>query len=184
MDDQVGLLLRKRLSGWVHKRVNNPADAEDLLQDILLKVISNSAPVDSDKLLNWVFAIARNRIIDYYRVRGRDHHQVLLEETHVTSAEEPDAPGVKAALRGVLSELMGELSTQDRQVLIAVDLEGMSQKAYALSLGIDYSTAKSRVQRARKRLRHVLEHCCRIELDRRGKPILCEPRRGSDCCKQ
>jgi RNA polymerase sigma-70 factor (ECF subfamily) len=65
--------------------------------------------------------------------------------------------------------------------LRVVDLEGMSQKQYAAELGIDYTTAKSRVQGARKRLGREFDRCCEILRGRRGMPIDTTPR-ADDCC--
>ncbi len=183
MTDRTGQQLREQLTRYVHKRVSNHSDAEDLLQDILLKVLSNPGPAEADKLLYWVFAIARNQLTDYYRARGRNNHNVSLEEEQMPAADEEDiSAGVKEALRGVLGELIGELSEQDQHALRTVDLNGTSQKDFALGLGVEYTTAKSRVQRARKRLRRALERCCKIELDRRGAPTACKPGEGNDCC--
>ncbi len=95
MADHLGLQLQEQLSKFVHNRVSNPADAEDLLQDILLKVVSNSGPIEADKLLYWVFAVARNQVIDYYRARGRDPLHVSVEELHLTADEEKNSPGLK-----------------------------------------------------------------------------------------
>jgi len=183
MTDRIGLQLREQLTQYVHKRVSNHSDAEDLLQDILLKVLSNPGPAEADKLLYWVIAIARNQLTDYYRARGRNNRNVSAEEEQMPAADEEDiSTGVKEALRGVLGELIGTLSEQDQHALRTVDLNGTSQKDFALGLGVDYTTAKSRVQRARKRLRLALERCCKIELDRRGTPTACNPREADDCC--
>lgn len=177
-----GQELHARLARFVANSVRDPADAEDVLQDILLKLAGGEGPSEADKLLPWVFAVARNRVIDYHRARGRVDRRVTAIEEPLPD-DVPEAPsGSPIALSGALDDLMEALSEQDRHVLRAVDLGGMSQKDYAASLGIDYTTAKSRVQRARKRLRREFERCCKFEFDRRGSPIACEPRRESDCC--
>ncbi len=182
MSDQIAPQLLEQLTNYVHWRVSNRTDAEDLVQDILLKIISKPGPTRADKMLYWVFAIARNRVIDYYRAHGRDPARVSVERAQLIAEEETNPSGIEGALSGILGEMMGGLSKQDQQALRAVDLEGLSQKDYATRLGIDYSSAKSRVQRARKRLRRVVEQCCRIELDRRGAPIACEPKEQNSCC--
>ena len=181
MNDCISNQLQDRLSGFIRRRVSNPADAEDLLQDVLLKVVTNTCPNEAGKMLPWVFAIARNRVIDYYRERGREPPHVDVDKNALPDGGTTDAPDSKAGLGKVLEAMIGGLSEQDQRVLRTVDLGGMSQKDYAAKLGIGYATAKSRVQRARKRLRRALEDCCRIELDRRGYPVGCEPWSGSDC---
>jgi len=182
MSERLDSQLREALSRFVHHRVSSPADAEDLIQDILLKVISNPGPAQADQQLYWVFAVARNRVVDYYRSRGRQLPRVSVEDVQLTADEEREVPAIKEALSRVLGELIDQLSDRDQHVLRAVDLEGLSQKEYAKNLGINYTSAKSRVQRARKRLRRVLEQCCSFELDRRGAPIACEPNKGNECC--
>ena len=181
--DRIGSQLREQLASYIHKRVSDPSDAEDLQQDILLKVLSNQGPVEADKLVYWVFAIARNQVTDYYRSSARRKSTLLLNDEQLPAVDEEDiSAGIKASLSEALSELIGELSEQDQHVLRTVDLDGMSQKEFALQQGLDYTTAKSRVQRARKRLRLALERCCEIELDRRGAPTSCKARENRDCC--
>lgn len=181
MNDRLGKQLHEQLSGFVRRRVSNPADAEDLLQDVLLKVVSSPGPNEANKLLPWVFAIARNGVIDYYRKRGRKPPHVPLDGDALPD-DRGYAPELNGGLDIALEEFIRGLSEQDQRVLKTVDLNGVSQKDYAKDLGIAYATAKSRVQRARKRLRRAIEDCCRIELDRRGSPIGCEPRERERCC--
>ena len=105
MTDRIGLQLREQLTNYVHKRVSNHSDADDLLQDILLKVLSNPGPAEADKLLYWVFAIARNQLTDYYRARGRNNHNVSLEEEQMPAAaadEEDISAGIKKLYVGCL----------------------------------------------------------------------------------
>jgi RNA polymerase sigma-70 factor (ECF subfamily) len=126
-----------------------------------------------------VFTVARNRIIDFYRERAR--RRAASDGLVEAGATGPDVTSVD--LSGALEVLMSRLSEQDREALRAVDLEGLSQKQYADSLGLNYVTAKSRVQRARKRLRREFERCCTVVLDRRGAPLECTPRHRSMCCE-
>jgi RNA polymerase sigma-70 factor (ECF subfamily) len=103
----------------------------------------------------------------------------------------PELPSEAPSSDGGLSQLIGswmksmmeELSPGDREVLNLSDLQGMSDRNIAARLGLSLSGAKSRVQRARTRLRGILLKCCRIELDRRGNPVRIEPRacRCSSC---
>lgn len=179
----VGEQLHRRLDRFVRHRVSNPSDAEDVLQDVLLNVLSKPGPEEANKLLPWVFAIARNRVVDFYRKQGRSPAEENVFEETLPSPPSDEAPRILQSLESSLDEFINQLSEEDQHALRTVDLGGMSQKEYALSLGLGYTTAKSRVQRARKRLRAAFEDCCRFELDRRGRPISCEPHQEDDSCE-
>ena len=127
----------------------------------------------------WIFTIARNRVVDYYRALGRQPDTV--DEGFLEIEAGIDRNDHVSDLTDSLVPMMNFLSENDRHALNAVDLQGQSQKDYAETLGINYTTAKSRVQRARKRLRKELDNCCEVILDRRGSPIECLPRAKS-CC--
>jgi len=176
--DHTAADLHARVGRYVRNRVSDPADAEDVLQDIFVKLLGRAGPNEANKLLPWVFTVARNRIIDFYRERSR--RRAASDGFVEAGTTEPDEPSLD--LRGALEVLMARLSEQDRETLRAVDLEGLSQKEYADALGLNYVTVRSRVQRARKRLRRELERCCTVVLDRRGAPLECTPRHRSVCC--
>ena len=175
---QVAADLHERLDHYVRRRVSSRADAEDVLQDILLRLLSSDGPRDAGKLLPWAFAVARHRIIDFYRERQR----LPAAPGRTFEAGRDGADAFPLDLRGALPALMARLSEADQDALRAVDLDGMSQKKYAGSRGLNYVTAKSRVQRARRRLRREFDRCCEIIRDRRGSPIECSPREQSDSC--
>jgi RNA polymerase sigma-70 factor, ECF subfamily len=70
-------------------------------------------------------------------------------------------------LAGCLRPMISRLSGEYRQAVVLVDLEGLTQQAAAVQLGLSLSGMKSRVQRGRRQLKGMLEACCKIELDRR-----------------
>ena len=177
--DHTAADLHARVGRYVRNRVSHPADAEDVLQDIFVKLLSSNGPGEATKLLPWVFTVARNRIIDFYRERAR----LPVASDSLVEANGAGGDETSVDLRGALEVLMARLSEQDQEALRAVDLDGFSQKEYADSLGLNYATAKSRVQRARKRLRREFERCCTVVLDRRGTPLACTPRHQSVCCE-
>ena len=178
-NDQVAADLYATLGRYVRSRVSHPADAEDVLQDIFVKLLASDGPSETSRLLPWVFAVARNRIIDFYR--ERDRQPVVLDRAPEARSEVPDE--VLVDLRGALKVLIEQLSEHDQDVLRAVDLNGMSQKEYADALGLNYVTAKSRIQRTRKRFRRKFDRCCTIVRDRRGAPIECTLRHRSLFCE-
>jgi len=119
------------------------------------------------RLESWIYQIARNLIIDHYR---RRRETVEIPESLLVEVELPEEdPEAELALS--LKEMIAELPEPYRQALIATEYQGLSQKELAESQGISLSGAKSRVQRAREKLRDMFLSCCHFELDRRGRII-------------
>jgi RNA polymerase sigma-70 factor (ECF subfamily) len=158
---------------FVARRVSNPADAEDVVQRVFLQV-HRALPTlrDSERLPAWLHQMTRRAIVDFYRTAprrrevpsggGGDFDDRLVE------ADANVELSALAELAGCLRPLMAQLSEPDRQALALVEFAAVSQVDAAAQLGVSVSGMKSRVQRARRRLREVVEACCRIELDRRG----------------
>jgi RNA polymerase sigma-70 factor (ECF subfamily) len=163
------------LNGFLHSKVSNVHDVEDLLQDILLKTHENLSQLKSeDSVKSWLFQIANRTIIDFYRKKGSK--QTLTQEDLWFSEPEPD---VKQALSHCVDPFVNALQPEQAELLMAIDLNSQSQKEYAQSLGISYSTIKSRVQKARSELRHVFEDCCQMELDAQGNLMDYERKKNS-----
>ncbi|GII20252.1 sigma-70 family RNA polymerase sigma factor [Planomonospora parontospora] len=161
--------LRPRLVAFVAARIDRPADAEDIVQEVLLRISRAAAgPREAGRLEAWVYQITRNAIIDHHRAAaaaGRAQHRAAFDRSLTAEAAEPDA---LAALAGCLAPMLERLSERDRQAIALVDYEGVTQAEAAGRLGISVPGMKSRVQRARTRLRTLLTACCRVETDARG----------------
>ena len=163
----------RRLLAFIRSRVWDDADAEDILQQVFIRVHHNlCCQPDSEwgKPESWIYQIARNLIIDHYR-RRRETVEIpdsLPADPDVDELVrlEPE-PEVVLALS--LQEMINDLPEPYRQALLLTEYHGLSQKQLAESLGISLSGAKSRVQRARDRLRDMLLQCCHFEFDRRGR---------------
>jgi len=157
-----------RLGAFIHSRVADDAEAEDILQEVFIHIHRNlCCQVDWNKPESWIYQIARNLIIDHYRSRRQ-----LLEipESYPVESELPEEdPQAELALS--LKDMIDELPESYRQALILTEYNGLSQQQLAESLGISLSGAKSRVQRAREKLRNMLLSCCHFELDRRGRVL-------------
>jgi len=162
---------------FVRRRVADEASAEDIVQDVFLKVHTHIDTLsDTSKLQSWLYQLTRNAVIDYYR-RTRDIVTISEEIPAFVQEDENDAvarltPGVKAMV-AVLPDIY-------REALRLTEYEGLTQKEMAERLGISLSGAKSRVQRARQLLRQMLLDCCHFELDRRNAIISYQPRCA--CC--
>ena len=163
----------RRLGTFIRSRVEDDAEAEDILQEVFIRIHRNlCCQADRDKPESWIYQIARNLIIDHYRKRRT---WVELPENLLSDPDWgewvnlEDDPEAKLALS--LREMIDELPEPYSQALILTEYQGLSQKQLAERLGISLSGAKSRVQRAREKLRDMLLNCCHFELDRRGRVL-------------
>lgn len=153
------------LKGFLHKNVSNPIDVEDLLQEILIKTYQNLSKVQDDKKIkSWLFQIANNSIIDFYRKRGRS---VQLTGDDLWYAWE--GGDVYQQLSQCILPFIKGLPDDEAELLIAIELEGVSQKEYAAQQGVKYSTLKSRVKKSRQHLYGLFSHCCDFSINSRGE---------------
>lgn len=164
------------LKQFILKRIPGEQNAEDILQEVFLKIHTHIGTLkDGDKLQRWVYQIARNTIIDYYRT-----HKPLSELPEMLYMPEDPFDDVINELAPCIQEMVDSLPDDYRQALILTEYQGLSQKELAEKLGISFSGAKSRVQRAREKLKVMLMNCCHLEFDRLGRVIDYEPR--CSCC--
>jgi RNA polymerase sigma-70 factor (ECF subfamily) len=168
------------LQQFIRRRVSDEATAEDILQDVFLKIHQHmNALKDVRKLEGWIYQITRNAIIDAYRSRRQE---TTLEAAEALDLPEelPDDDLVSELLPSVRA-MVRNLPEADRQALVLTEYQGLTQKELAERLGLSFSGAKSRVQRAREKLKQQLLECCHFELDRRGHIIDYQPR--CHCCE-
>ena len=165
-----------RLHAYVAKRVHDVAAVEDILQDIFLKASKNLHTIKAHgSIAAWLYRIAANVIVDYYRSR-----RPTEELTEAIPSTETERDYV-AELATCLQPLIAELPDTYREALVLSEIEGLPQKEVAKRLNISHSGAKSRVQRGRQKLRQRLLDCCDIETGRAGI-IGYEPRDKNHKC--
>ncbi|HCL02713.1 MAG TPA: RNA polymerase sigma factor SigZ [Lachnoclostridium phytofermentans] len=160
----------KPLKSYIKKRINNYQDVEDILQIVFLKIYNNINNLRvSNNLQSWIYTITRNTIIDFYRPQNNDMHiECLPEDIYI---EQQDEITVNKELAECLKTMIQYLPEKYKQAIIMIEFEKLSQKEIALQLGLSVSGAKSRVQRARLRLKEMVLDCCYIEKDKRGNII-------------
>lgn len=168
-----------RLRGFIAKRVRAEGDIEDILQEVFAKIHAGLRDLQEDERIEaWLFQIARRAIADHYRTRSGPRHVVELP---AELAEEESESDLTAEVASWLRPMMEILPEEDREAIRLADLEALPQKDLAARLGLSVTGAKSRVQRARKRLRAALLECCHLEMDRRGNAIDYRPKGGGSC---
>ncbi|MCJ8329209.1 MAG: sigma-70 family RNA polymerase sigma factor [Lentisphaeria bacterium] len=166
---------RLELINFINQKIGNFSDAEDLLHDTFKKMIVNAETLDESRVRSWLFHVARNAIVDYYR-KKKSFVELsdLLEDESYT---EPERDGLKRCIQG----MMLELPEADRLALIESDLERIPQKEIAARLNISHTAVKSRIQRSRKRLHEMVNDCCVIERDSLGRVMQQECKSSCGC---
>lgn len=171
------------LRRFVGRRIADPHAAEDLVQDVLLEVAqrfggAGGQALDDDRLRAFVLAVARNAVIDHYRTRRKQ------AELPADLAAEGDDELLRldlGPLRASFRAFLHGLPPEQRESLLLVEYEGLSQQQLAERLGVAPSTVKSRVQRGRARLKRALLACCEFEFDARGAVVDWQQRPGGGC---
>lgn len=154
----------KRLLIFISKRVTNEADAEDILQDVFYQLIGNTQPIE--QLTAWLFAVARNKIID----KSRKHKPELIDDLFTSDDEtfidwtdffadannNPEKELIKNIFWETLNEALDELPKEQRNVFIMHELEDFSFKDISAKTGDSINTLLARKRYAvlylRKRL--------------------------------
>lgn len=159
------------LRAWLQGRLGNPHDAEDMLQDLFLKALRQDRKFcEVENARAWLFEVARNALADRLRLKKE---QVPLPDDLPAEADEPVPV---ESLAQCLPRALGELSAEDREAITLCDLEGLSQQEYARRKGLTLPGAKSRVQRARTRLRAHFTTACQVRFDEAGQVCCFVPR--------
>lgn len=166
---------RQELLRLVRRRLANESDAEDITQDVMLRLAERPDAAPEDTPMVWLQRVVANASIDYFRRREREARALgrALDEERVQagSAEQGEADRMREGIARCLAPFLARLDAQDQEALRLTDLGTLTQREAADQLGVPYSTLKSRVQRARGRLKDSLQDCCRFEVDARGAPI-------------
>ncbi|WP_052417613.1 RNA polymerase sigma factor [Cellvibrio mixtus] len=136
------------LRRFAYSLTGSAADADDLLQNTLERLLSRDVPADVE-LVKWAFRVCRNLWIDEYRARKvRQKNVYSLDET-----EEPAVDGEQAIHDQItlaqVDAAMDQLSDEQRSIMALVAVQGMSYKEVAETLGIPAGTVMSRLARAR-----------------------------------
>jgi RNA polymerase sigma-70 factor, ECF subfamily len=151
-----------QLGRFIRARVAEPATAEDILQDVFMRLQSRLDEFhDPTKLRGWLFLVARNAIIDHYRTRKKTSElpESLPAELSENETEETE-------LKAVFRRLLYSLPEPYRDALVLTEFEGLTQEELAKHLGVSLSGAKSRVQRGREQLKELLLDYCHREFSR------------------
>jgi len=160
---------QSRLRNFIRRRVPDPRDADDILQDVFCELVeANRLLMPIEHVTGWLFRVARNRITDLFRkkkpesfsdtaVADRDNELLLLEDLLPSPDAGPEALYARNVLLDELELAVDELPEKQREVFIAHELEGRSFKEIAGDTGVSVNTLLSRKRYAVLRLRGRLQ---------------------------
>jgi RNA polymerase sigma-70 factor (ECF subfamily) len=189
--DDIAAELNDRLRGFVGRRIADQHAAEDVAQEVLLRLHRHLGDLRTqDRLDAFAYRIARNAITDHYRARARVKEAALPPDdvtAHIDAADatndEPGEASGRQELAGCLEPIVRRLPEPYREALTLTDLGELSQVEAAERVGVSVPGMKSRVQRARTQLHELLTSCCAVTLDKtrhitdveRTGPCACGP---------
>lgn len=191
---QIWLAFGDRLRAFIVPRVASAADADDILQEVFLRIHRHAGAVERrERLVSWLYQVTRNAITDYYRAPVRRRELLAGAPADLDASAElrgawaealddaSEASGETAReLAHCLRPLLSRLPPHYREAVTLVDLSGMPQKDAAAQAGLSLPGMKSRVQRGRQALALLLQECCQIEVDGSGR-VMDYQHRGSGC---
>src|SRR5215813_8808711 len=158
-----------RLRNFIRRRVADPRDVEDILQDVFYKLVeANRLLMPIDHVTGWLFRVARNRITDLFREKKPESFsdtavadeggELLPFEDLLPSPDAgPEALYARSVLLDELALAVEELPEEQREVFVAHELEGRSFKEMAAESGVSVNTLLSRKHYAVRRLRERLQ---------------------------
>jgi RNA polymerase sigma factor (sigma-70 family) len=159
---------RKPLFDFIRSKVHSSADAEDILQDVFYQLLASYSVTEPiERLTAWLFTVARNRVIDWYRKRkagslqsplpGQTDLPLTLEDILFDPSQNPEELYFRSLVWTELTESLDELPDEQRQVFVMHELEGKSFKEIAEETGQPVNTLLSRKRYAVLYLRTRLE---------------------------
>jgi RNA polymerase sigma-70 factor (ECF subfamily) len=175
---------RKEIFAYIRSKVGDASSADDLTQETFLKVErALTRGTEPEHFRGWIFQIARNSVIDWMKERRR--FVGLEAKEDLKSADPESADPIDSEFRQGLfayaTKVIAGMPAEDQEALTLTELDGLNREELANHLGISVAAAKSRVVRARAKLRKAIEDCCRLITDPYGKVIAWE-RHAMNCC--
>ena len=171
-DQRISEVVRReqsRLGNFIRRRVPDPRDAEDILQDVFYTLVeANRLLMPIEHVTGWLFTVARNRIIDFFRKKqperfsdtalaDEEGEPLALEELLPSPDAGPDALYARNLLLDELEDALDELPAEQREVFVAHEIDGRSFKELAAETGVNINTLLARKRYAVLHLRNRLQ---------------------------
>lgn len=167
-----------KLLNYIKSKVSNQHDAEDILQNVFIKIYKNVENVEnSEALKSWIYRITKNTVIDFYK--KKKDVSVEPETLHFIEDETEEADNMNEEVAGCLSGILFELPGKYQEVFDMYEKQSMKHKEIAEALDITVSASKVRLKRAKEMFKDKLLKCCDFEVDAYGNVLDYKPK--SDC---
>ena len=177
--EKIWELLSTKLRSFFLQKVSDAQVADDLLQETFLRIHQKLVTLeDEQRITAWVFQIARNLVIDYYRSKGRYSAAPMPEDVEAPAIEKEN---LNEQVESWLPAMIAQLPDAYREAVELYELKEMPQQQIAEKLGLSLSGAKSRVQRGREKLKVLLYACCSFDKDSHGNVIDYRRKKSGDC---
>ena len=162
---------------FILSKVKDGDIAKDILQDSFIKIHKNLVHLKNEKSIKfWIYRIVNNSIIDHFRNNKPGYE--FSDKDVITEADNE----MTSCLSSCILPFIEKLPSKYKEALKLTEFENYSQHQLAEHLGISYSGAKSRVQRAREKLKEIFEECCNISADPYGNILEYTSRHSNECC--
>jgi RNA polymerase sigma-70 factor (ECF subfamily) len=179
--EMVSVDLVNRLRAMVARRLADRAEIDDVVQEVLIKIVRDGDGVSPERFWGWLKQVIYTTISDVYRARSSRRTlpadpaklEAIADESLAEEGESDEHP-LSCCLPGFLSQLPDD----ERELLHAVEVEGIAQRDLAAARKVPYSTLKSRVQKARVGLKRQIIACCDVSFDARHQVVDADPRGG------
>jgi RNA polymerase sigma-70 factor (ECF subfamily) len=170
---------------FINDRIADKQAAEDVFQEVFLSVYKNRDKLkDDSKLKAWLFKISRNKVIDYYRKNKLNINYMKREHIDAVEPSFTNSQNMNSDICSCIKPMINSLPEKYRLALLLYEYDNLTQKEIAEKFCLSVPGAKSRIQRARKKLREMLLSCCKIEFDKFGNVISYEYKHNNFCeCK-
>jgi RNA polymerase sigma factor (sigma-70 family) len=175
-DQQISEVVKReqsRLRNFIRRRVPDPRDAEDIVQDVFYELVeANRLLMPIEHITGWLFRVARNRITDLFRkkkpepfsdaaIEGESGETLQIEDLLPSPEAGPEALYFRNLLLDELELAVDELHDEQREIFVAHELERRSFKEMAAETGVSVNTLLSRKRYAvlhlRKRLQRIYD---------------------------
>ncbi len=173
--------LIKVLKRFIRPHARSIHDTEDILQNVLIKIIKNGENVSAAGFFSWLQKTCHTTTIDFYRKNKSSSYELQTHKIEAQSLKDSDNETLES-LSKCVQPILKSLSPNDYQIISAVELDGVSQKELAERNGTNYSALKSKIQRARTKLKNEILECCQVEFDKRKNPIKIKSTKRKNCC--